>query len=55
MNQQNSVDANDLRSSLDNYCLKNLKNKATHNLGHSQDLVIDCVENSTAWSLIIEP
>ena len=55
MDQQNSVDANKFRSVLNNFGLKNHVNKATHNLGHTLDLIIDCVENSIVGSVYVEP
>ena len=55
MDQQNSVDANKFRSILNNFCMKNQVNKATHNLGHSLDLVIDCVENTVVRCVNVEP
>ena len=55
MDQQNSVDANKFRGILNNYGMKNHVNKATHNLGHTLDLVIDCVENSIIGNVYVEP
>ena len=45
MDQQNSFDANKFRSIPNNFGLKNHVNKAKHILGHTLDLIIDCVEN----------
>ena len=55
MDQQNSVDANVFRSIFNNFGLKNHVNKATHNLGLTLDLIIDCVENSIVGIVYIEP
>ena len=46
MDQQKNVDKNKFRIMLNNFGMKNHVNKATHNLGHTLDLVIGCVENS---------
>ena len=45
MIQQNSGDANEFRSILNNFGLKNHVKNPTHNLGHTLDLVIDYLEN----------
>ena len=55
MDQQKSVDANKIRSVLVNFGLKNHVNKATHYLGHTLDLIIDCVENCIVGSVYVEP
>ena len=55
MDQQNSVYANKFRGILNNYGMKNHVNRATHNLGHTLDLVIDCDENSIIGNLHVEP
>ena len=55
MDQQNIVDANKFRSILNNFGMKNHVNKATHNLGHTLDLVIECVENPIVRYINVEP
>ena len=55
MDQQNSVDANKFCSVLNNLGLKNHVNYATHNLGHTLDLSIVCVENFIVGSVYVEP
>ena len=55
MDQQKSVDANKFRSILNNFCMKNHVNKATHNLGHTLDLVIDCVQSPIVRCVNFEP
>ena len=55
MDQQNSVDAKKFRSVLNNFGLKNYVTKATHNLGHTLDIIIDFVENSIVRSVYVEP
>ena len=55
MDQQNSVDANEFRSILYNFGMKNFANKATHNLEHTLDLVIECDENPVVRCIIVEP
>ena len=51
IDQQNSVDAKKFRSVLNNFGLKNNVSKATHNLGHTLDLIIDWVEDSIVESV----
>ena len=53
--QQNSVDANNFWYFTNNFSLKNHVNEATHNFGHTLDLIIDCVENSIVESVCVEP
>ena len=55
MDQQDSVDANEFRIILNNFRMKNQVNKATHNLGHIFDHVIDCVEKSIVACVNVEP
>ena len=55
MDQQNSVDANNFRIVLNNFGLKNHVNKATHNLGHTLDLIIECVKSSRVGMVYVEP
>ena len=55
MDQQNSVDANKFRSTFNKFCMKNHVNKATYNLGHTLDLVIDSVENLIVRCINVEP
>ena len=55
VDKQNSVDANTFRSILNNFGMKRHVNKATQNLGHTLDLVIDCVENSIVGSVNVQP
>ena len=43
----------DIRSVLNNFGLKNHVNKATDNLGHTLDLIIDCFENSLVGSVYV--
>ena len=42
-------------SILNNFGLKNHVNKATHNLGHSFDLIMDCVEMSIVGGVNVVP
>ena len=55
MDKRNSVDVNKFRGILNNFVMKNHVNKANHNLGHTFDLVNDCVKNSLVGSVIFEP
>ena len=55
MDQHKSVDINKFCSILNNFGLKKNVNKATHNSGHTLDLIIDCIENSIVRSVIVEP
>ena len=55
MDQQISVDANKLRSILKKFGMKNHVYNATHNLGRTLDLIIECVENSILRSVNVEP
>ena len=54
MDQQNCVVANEFRSELNNFGLENHVNKATHNLGNTLDIIIECVENSIVGSVYVE-
>ena len=52
--EQNRIDANKFRSILNNFSIKIHLNKATHNLGHILDLVIDCVDKSIVGCVNVE-
>ena len=54
IDQQNSSDAI-VRKILYKFGQKNHVNMAAHNLGHTLDLVVDCVENFSVGSVIVEP
>ena len=55
MDQNNSVDVNKYRIILNTFGIKNHVSKTTHNLGHTLDLVIDCVEKSIIGCVNFEP